>query len=338
MRLKVFIVLLNWNGWENTIQCLESLFRSNYKDFRVIVCDNLSTDGSMDKIKAWAEGNSPIQIEGINESLKHLVFPPVKKPLGYVEYYREEAEYGGKTGDENVPLVLIHNGANNGFSAGNNVGIRYAMKKNADYIWLLNNDTLVAADTLNESVNLMLSDDRIGIAGSVIFTTDVPFRIQTYGGGKIIRFLGMDRFVHSPGPIDYVCGTSLFTKREVIEQTGLLDESFFFYWEDTDFSRRAVKKGWKLAVAPQAVVFHKFSASVGAQSLKSDLYKVGSLIYFYRKHFKFVWIFPVSIHITGMIFNRLIRRQFSRILPIIKETFKAAFKRKAPLPLEKGMG
>ena len=142
----VYVILLNWNGWKDTIHCLESLFRSDYSDYRVIVCDNASTDGSMEKIKAWAEGKV-MPDEELNDQLKPLVFPPVAKPIAYVEYNRAEAEAGGNGSEKNTPLVLIQNGSNDGFSAGNNVGIRYALKKNADYIWLLNNDTVVKGNT-----------------------------------------------------------------------------------------------------------------------------------------------------------------------------------------------
>ncbi|HLP48065.1 MAG TPA: glycosyltransferase family 2 protein [Candidatus Kapabacteria bacterium] len=319
----VYIILLNWNGWKNTLHCLESVMRSDYRDFRVIVCDNQSTDGSLEKIKAWAEGKQPADLE-LHEQLKPLVCPGVEKPATYIEYRRIEAEAGGNEKDENIPLVLIRNGANNGFSAGNNVGIRYALKKRADYIWLLNNDTLVNGNTLKELVYRMESEKEIGIAGALIYLASEPTKMQTYGGGTISHCTGRDRFVHSPGPVEYVAGTSFFVKRDVFEQVGLLDEKFFFYWEDVDFSRRAVNAGWKVAVVAGAVVYHKFSASVGGQSLKSDLFKVASLTHYFRKHQKkWRWIFPVIFNISGMLVNRILRTQFSRVKPIIKETFKA---------------
>jgi GT2 family glycosyltransferase len=303
---RVYIILLNWNGWKDTVQCLESVLRSRYTGFRVIVCDNRSSDGSMEKIKDWANG---------------------ARPVPYVEYCREEAENGGRPGDKDVPLVLIQNGSNDGFSAGNNVGIRYALKKNAEYIWLLNNDTIIQPDTLSELVGCMQSDDAIGLAGAVIYQAGNPGEIQAYGGGRITPVTGVDRFVHSPGRMDFVSGTSLFIKRRVLEQVGLLDERFFFYWEDADFSRRALDRGWKLAVADNASVYHKFSATVGAQSLKSDLFKVDSLIRYFKKHRKVSWFIPVTVNIAGMIIKRLIRRQFDRVVPIIKAIRGALFEK-----------
>ena len=321
--VKVYVILLNWNGWKETIQCLESALRSHYRDFRVIVCDNHSTDESIEKIRDWADGRLAIDTgDEINKELRHLVSPPVGKPVPYVEYSRAEAERGGEAGDEKVPLVLIRNGSNLGYSAGNNVGIRYALKKDSACIWLLNNDTMVEHNALKELVYRVQADDSIGLAGAVIYFADKPAKIQTYGGGKILPVVGVDRFVHSPGKLHFISGTSLFIRRKVIEQIGLLDEKFFFYWEDADFSRRALTQGWKLAVASNAAVYHKFSASVGGQSLKSDLFKVDSLICYFRKHRKISWVIPVTVNVTGMLINRLLRRQFNRIGPIIKETFK----------------
>ena len=319
---KVYIILLNWNGWKDTIQCLESVLRSNYPDFRVIVCDNASTDGSMQKIKEWAEGRWVVD-EPIKEELKPLISPPIEKPLAYVQYRREEAEKGGEKGDEKVPLVLIQNSTNAGFSGGNNVGIRYAVQQNADYLWLLNNDTLAAGTALKELVYRMQTDETFGLVGALIYHASEPNKIQAYGGGTLMPVLGVDRFVHSPGVIDYVSGTSLFIKCRMIEQVGLLDEKIFFYWEDVDYCQRALKKGWKLEVASNAVVYHKFSASVGEQSLKSDLFKAASLTRYFRKHQPIRWIIPVGFNISGMVLKRLFRGQFNRVWPILKETLNA---------------
>jgi GT2 family glycosyltransferase len=319
----VYVILLNWNGWQDTLHCLESVLRSDYEDFRVIVCDNLSTDGSLEKIKAWARGKQPAS-QDLDEQLKSLVFPGVEKPVPYIEYPRADAEAGGNEKDGNIPLVLIENGSNDGFSAGNNVGIRYALKRRADYIWLLNNDTVVKGNTLKELVYRTESEKGIGVSGAVIYLAWEPSKIQTYGGGTISHLSGRDRFIHSPGPVEYVAGTSLFVKREVFERVGLLDEGFFFYWEDVDFSRRVTDADWNLAVAANAVVYHKFSASVGGQSLKSDLFKVASLTRYFRKHQKKgLWLFPVFFHLSGMLVNRIFRGQFSRVGPIIRAVFKA---------------
>lgn len=318
----IYIILLNWNGWEDTVQCLESLFRSDYTNYRVIVCDNDSSDGSTDKIKSWADGNLKTE-KTIHPSLLHTIEPGIQKPLAFVEYEKTEAEQGGNPEEKETRLVLIHNGSNSGFSAGNNPGIRYALKKNADLIWLLNNDTVVNPGTMSEMVNEIEIDSATGVVGSVIYFASDPIEMQTYGGGRISVLTGRDRFVFGQGKLDYITGTSFFVRREVFEKVGLLDESFFFYWEDVDLSRRVLKAGWKLSVAQNAKVFHKFSASVGSQSLKSDLYKIRSLTRYHRKHYKIWWVVPVTVHLSAMVLNRLVRRQFDRMWPILREWLKS---------------
>jgi glycosyltransferase involved in cell wall biosynthesis len=94
-RPKVAIVILNWNGWKDTIECLESVFRNTYPNYQVIVVDNGSTDGSIEKIKAWADGKQEVLTPEPTHPLYHLSHPPVKKPIPYIYYTREEAEKGG---------------------------------------------------------------------------------------------------------------------------------------------------------------------------------------------------------------------------------------------------
>lgn len=338
----VYIILLNYNGWKDTVECLESLMRSHYANFKAVVCDNASTDDSVDKIKSWAKGliASP-NGETLDNSLMRLVDPPLLKPIKLVEYSQDEIEQhidkehkenGNKNGGERS-VILIRNRENKGFSAGNNVGIQYAMSKNADFLWILNNDTVVEPDALKELVYRMDADRTIGAAGTVIYFASEPDRIQAYGGGKIISYIGLDRFVLGPGPLHYIAGTSLFVRRKVFEQVGLLDDGFFFYWEDADFSRRVLKKNWKIGVASNSVVYHKFSATIGKQSMGADKFKAASLTRYFKKHYRFWWWFPVSFHMTLMVFNRMRRGQFKRVGPIIKESVKAVRFNRKKLPL-----
>jgi len=322
----VYVILLNWNGWKDTINCLESVFRTNYPHFRVIVCDNLSTDNSIEKIKEWADGKMTGNTD-VHEKLRPLVSPPVPKPVRFVQYTREQAEAGGDESDKEVPLVLVRNGSNSGYSAGNNVGIRYAQKKGAAYVWLLNNDTIVTPATLKELVYRLQTDSKTGLVGALVYLASEPSRIQTFGGGRIHPVLGIDRFALEPGNVDFISGISLFIRRETLEQTGLLDEKFFFYWEDADYCRRAQKKGWTIAVAANAVVYHRHSASVGKQSLKSDLFKVSSLTRYFKKHYKWRWMIPVKVQVLGMLAKRCWRRQFNRLIPILKEFLRALFRK-----------
>src|SRR5437762_10906736 len=118
---KVYIVVLNWNGWRDTLECLESLFRLEYPNFRVIVCDNNSSDGSIEKIQGWAEG--AIQApKSANPQLASISYPPVRKPVGYSSITVNRSSNSVKIPD--LPLVIVQTRANLGFAGGNNVALR----------------------------------------------------------------------------------------------------------------------------------------------------------------------------------------------------------------------
>ena len=126
--MTVYAVLVNFNGWPDTIECLETLFRSDHPDFRVLVCDNGSTDGSLELIRAWAEKR--LDAAAPRGELCRLQDSSLERPLQYAEYGRQEAEAGGDAA-ERARLVLIDCGANLGFAGGNNVGLRYALFRGA---------------------------------------------------------------------------------------------------------------------------------------------------------------------------------------------------------------
>src|ERR1700757_2392454 len=100
---RVYIVLLNWNGWRDTIECLESVLRLDYPDYKVIVCDNASSDGSMEHIRSWARGD--LAAESRTPALASLVTPPVPKPVRFIEV--QPSQGPDHSGDQAAPLVLI---------------------------------------------------------------------------------------------------------------------------------------------------------------------------------------------------------------------------------------
>src|SRR6266516_3638472 len=119
---KVYVLILNWNNWPDTLECLESVFRTSYPDFQVILCDNGSTDGSLDYVKAWAEGRLDAQV-GPSSPLQ-LARPSLRRPIRYLERDRHVSEEAGGADDGTYPLILIQTGQNEGFGAGNSVGLR----------------------------------------------------------------------------------------------------------------------------------------------------------------------------------------------------------------------
>jgi len=298
---KVCILILNWNGWEDTIECLESVFRNSYPNYQVIVIDNGSTNGSMERIKAWAEGKQEVLTHEPTHPLYHLSHPPVQKPIPCIEYDRETVEAGGIPEKEKLlynklpkgiphPLVLIQTGDNLGFAGGNNVGIRYVLAKgNFEYVWLLNNDTVIDKKALAEMVKLAETSKKIGIVGSKIMNYYYPNVIDVIGGGDFIPWMGIAREIGS-GELDkgqwegkdinmtYVKGASMLVRSDVIRNIGLMDEIYFLYSEETDWCIRASRSNWKLECALDSTIWHKKKRS-------SKVYGEGSLSEFHKEYY-----------------------------------------------------
>lgn len=272
---KVYVIVLNWNGWGDTIECLESVFRSDYPDYRVVVCDNGSRDDSLERIKAWAEGRLDAAVPHGNP-LRSLSCPPVPKPLPLVEYDRTQAEAGGTALDGGSRLVLIRNGGNLGFAGGNNVGLRHALARgDFDYVWLLNNDTVVRPDALSQMVRRMRERPDAGICGSTLPYYHRPDRLWAQGGATYNKWLGFPRSIglhrrtdQGVDPVrverrmDFVAGASMLVSLPFLREIGLLCEDYFLYFEDLDWAVRA-RRRYSLAYAPASVVYHKVEASIG---------------------------------------------------------------------------
>lgn len=316
----VYVLLVNWNGWRHTIECLESLFRQDYHPFVAVVCDNDSQDGSWEKMKAWARGELPFPGPQ-NPALRPLFQSPWAPPVPFLCYDRRTAEAGGRPADPQVPLIFIQTGANLGFGGGNNVGLRYALARgNATYIWLLNNDTVVAPDALRSLVAKAAVISRVGAVGSKILDYFQPEKILSLGGKRIRWALGSVSSLVKNGPQsllvsyppDYIEGCSCLIPMETLRDVGLFDPAFFHFWEDVDLGYRMTKAGYHLVYAEESQVYHKEGASIQGPSLQADCYEISSCVIFFRKYSKF---FPLilSVKLLGKLFNRIHRGQFGRL-------------------------
>lgn len=169
-------------------------------------------------------------------------------------------------------VTVLENRENLGFAEGNNVGIRWAMEHGADYVILLNNDTVVDSHMLTALIAAAESDSQVGIVGPLIYYYDQPEVIWSAGSVIDWRTVAFRRLPAGVGchpsayEVDYVTGCALCTKRQVIEQVGLLDPRYFLYYEETDWCLRGRAKGYKVMVAPQARMWHKVAATIGQGS------------------------------------------------------------------------
>lgn len=323
----VYILVLNWEGWNDTIECLESVFRLDYPRCRVVVCDNASSNRSLEHIRAWADGELAWHPQ--NEHPFWGSSPSsVPKPISYVCYDRIQAERGGDP-DDPSPLILVQTGANLGFAGGNNVGIRFVMAQpDAGYIWLLNNDTVVDHRSLRAKVDLARSDPTVGMVGAKLLEYDRPDTIQAIAGGTLIRWQGMTRHLGQGEPdgkqwrrsieVDYVTGASLLVRIETVQSVGPLDERYFLYSEEVDWCLRAKEKRWRLVYAPDATVWHKEGGSVGAKSLLSDYYGVRSSLLLIEKFYPRLLPVATLYSLYRCLLPKLWRRQPSRLRAVMR--------------------
>ena len=291
---KVYILVLNWNGWRDTIECLESVFRIEYPNYQVVVCDNNSSDGSIENLMSWADGDLKSSVSE-SSPLQQLTFPSIPKPLTYAFCNRDDAE-SINPGRKTYPLTLIQTGENLGFAGGNNVGLRYIQALgDGDYAWLLNNDTVVKPDSLGWMVKRMEGHPRAGICGSFIPYYHDPNKIWTSGGGVYNQWLAKSRSIDVgkqvyeastredvENKMFYVAGASMLVRTSFLKDVGLMNEEYFLYFEETDWSIRGMKH-YSLAYAPESVVYHKVGAST--DSKVTMYYMFRNQLLFTKKYF-----------------------------------------------------
>jgi GT2 family glycosyltransferase len=266
MSHRVNVLVLNWNNWKDTNECLVSLQSLDFDNWKLIVLDNGSTDGSVLRIRTR--------------------FPDVE---------------------------VVELGENFGFARGNNAGIRVALERGAEYVWLLNNDTTVDSNALRALVEKADQDPKIGAVGSAIYSMDQPEHLQLWGGGRV-SWLGRSHYFSGPvsdEEVQFLTGASLFLRCSTIRGLGLLDEGFFMYWEDADYCFRMRRAGWKLAVSGDSRVWHKEQGTVGKKSERLDFQFSKSAVRFYRRN-SYVPLLPIVISIFLRIAKRAIAGDWKR--------------------------
>lgn len=277
MSPRVSIIILNWNGWKDTLECLTSLYHIDYDNYEVIVVDNHSHDESVEMIEKYVKGevkkhSNPLDYLNSNKSgNSHLKKTFVNKPLKLFHFSGEDLPKEKiDMEDQPTSLFLIENNKNYGFAGGNNVGMEFALKSlEPDYVLLLNNDTVVDKNFLSSLIKIGEKQENIGILGPKIFplTNSEVNRDAAIIGSEIMFFLcGLTRGVKDEGEIedvDLVSGSCMLIKRTLLDKIGLLDSTYFFGWEDADFCIKAKKSGYRVVGVPTAIILHKVGASYG---------------------------------------------------------------------------
>lgn len=241
MTPRISIIVLTYNGIDLTIDCLESILLQDYPGLEIIIVDN----GSIDKTP---------------------------------EIIRRE-----------YPLVkVIENRSNLGYAEGNNIGINFALRNNSDFIFLLNNDTILDPGCASSLAKFMENNPDVGVVGPMIYM-DANKRMISSAGGEVdwkkatalnVGVGEIDTGQYQSRSVDFVNGCGIFVRKESIQEAGLLDKSYFMYWEETDWCFRIKKKGFSIYFWPSATMIHK------APILSSDLSPT-TLYYMTRNRFLF---------------------------------------------------
>lgn len=313
------VVLVNWNRWADTIECLESLLHSP-TPARIIVVDNASGDGSAERIVEWAAGG--LAAAPADPGMARFSQPPAAKP---VTLARLDAATAAATPPADTAVTLIDSGGNLGFAGGNNVGIRHLLlDAGIDYIWLLNNDTVIDARASAALLQRLDATHRVGMCGTMVRYYHRPDRIQALGGSRFSMWTGQSHGLgfnqaattpFDPAQIarhtDFVLGASLAVSRAFLETVGLMEEGYFLYFEEIDWAVRG-RGRFVTAFAHAAVVYHKEGGSIGSSS-KPGARSAMSEYYLMRSRHKFVarhrpWLLPVHGALSlALIGRRLLR-------------------------------
>ena len=231
----VAVVVLSWNGRDDTLECLRSLERARWEPLTAIVVDNGSSDGTLEAVRA--------------------AFPRVS---------------------------AIRSEENLGFAEGNNVGIRAALEAGADYVLILNNDTIVDEGAIEA---LMAEAERrpdVGALCPLIRYTEPPDRIWYAGARFDPRAIHNGRHTgygerdtgqyHSVREIGRATGAAMLVPREVIERVGYFDARLFIQVEDVEWSLRMREAGYRILFVPQAVIAHRVAMSSGGERASATAY------------------------------------------------------------------
>jgi GT2 family glycosyltransferase len=289
----VAIVLVNWNGWRECIECIDSVLAQTHQSFHLFIVDNDSQDHSMERIAAWctAPAADPAwrRQAGVDRYTDRS--PGAAVPYRVVDRVDVMAPIAA-----GCRVTLVRSGGNLGFAGGCNVAIRVAGLGGYSHFWFLNPDTVVERGALAELLAHMNGSLDMGIVGSTLLFYDTPDLVYALGGGRLDRRNGYGVHVGQGSSLSavtmdgaavereltWVCGASMLVSTPFIRKIGVMQEDYFLYYEEADWAMRGSRQDYRLGFAPKSLVFHKS----GANSSKiMPLFTAG---FYYRSRLRFV--------------------------------------------------
>ena len=272
----VAVVLVNWNGWRDCIECLDSAFAQDYPGrVHFILVDNDSADDSVGHLQTWCDAPQFDASWRAFDGVMHQTADPSRlgsQPIAMrlLDGPAPVADLGA----DGSMLTVVRSGGNLGFAGGNNVGLSVASACGFDFYWLLNTDTVVDRHALRHLVARAQQSDSVGMVGSTLRYYYNPGLVQAMGGGRLhlrnmlVTLMGADEVIGKvpvdpcavESESDYVMGASMLVTSRFVRDIGPMQDDYFLYYEELDWAMRA-KGRFELAYAPQSHVFHKVGGS-----------------------------------------------------------------------------
>lgn len=271
----VCAIVLNWNGAQQTINCIKSL-EANCA-IPIVIIDNDSLEDDYQQLLGY---------------MTEFMTRPT--PVGDARHALITTQNDVKDHKRKYARCLIRNNGNYGYAGGNNVGIDYAYRAGYDYFWIINNDVTVEEGALEALLETMYSDPFCGFSASVLVYADNPQRVQCVGGGTVYPWLGKTKLIGKnldrsrllnttlPKP-DYLMGASMLVSHEVVQRVGLMDDRYFMYSEEVDWQRRASFKGIGFQVSLRSFAHHGDSSSTKGNNHLFHFYRNRAAIMYNRK-------------------------------------------------------
>ncbi|HDY67076.1 MAG TPA: glycosyltransferase family 2 protein [Candidatus Scalindua sp.] len=285
----VYIIILNWNGWRDTVECVESVLKITYPSYRILIVDNGSTD----------------------ESAKILSqkFPNIE---------------------------ILQTGKNLGYAGGNNRAIERALADGAEYVCVLNNDTVMDKDFLQPLIQAMKKDKQIGITSGMIYDYDPPHKVQYTGGYR--NFYTGSSYTIGSGTLDKgqfnvlkevpcSAGAAMLIRADVLHKIGMFDEVLFLYCEELDLSIRAKTAGYKIIYVPQSKLYHKVGKSTSKSFSRANFFNLRNKIWMERKYATKLQYFIFNLYFWCYLLPRIFLGHVVRMrFRLLKVTILAAWK------------
>lgn len=321
---KVYVIVLNYNGWEDTVECISSILKNSYINYQIVIVDNGSTDNSVFNIIKWInERNDKNRDISIQYKLIYYKNDMFMNDAGINECV-----------DKNIPIIIIVNDKNSGYAGGNNVGIRYILNKNdSEYTFILNNDTIIENNAIKHLVEMANSNSNFGVIGCTIMEYYKPNIVQSAGGACYNHILTInknicagleykDLFNFKIRRIDYISGCAMFVRNKIFKEIGLLNEDYFLYYEEIDFAKRLKDRGYELGWSKKSLIYHKNGASTGSRSIINKKSKFSeyhsnlSALIFTRKYYPKLILPIMLIRLILKMFKFIFKNEYYLFIPL----------------------